>query len=732
MRLTEFESRRVDELAPATLASYKTKAGAAATAADAAGDVKTADRRFSGIVKATKKQFDQDAKGMSEDSDDTVRFEVDSENAYNHVMDQFGSVIDWDGDTMVAPRKYWGAIQELALAASGEASEEQGLAENYPKHQDLSGISTDKLKAYVAKYTSHPMSGEGAQVRRVRAELERRSQGMAEAKADPTGSWVVYNGSKVTRFKTHSGAKAYAEKNGGQVASSEYYHDKIQKQGVAEGSDRIAANKQDRLQALENKLKAKGYARTKDSDGGEYQYRWTRDGAPSYVVNYRSGANGYAEFRKEQGVAEADDSKFVGFMNKTMSDKVDAPKADTLAAAPAFYRNAAVSTLDARQGFKNALKFGLKALSRLDSETRQQLAAGSEQEVEEYLTDVAERSGQMGDDTFVEEDLSEVQDYLSDVFHDPSINSWKDVLQQSRGVAEDDDAVAAFLARGGEIQQLKPQRGPKRSGVGFASKHIGSASGRGNTKGKVSGLGANTGKASKPVVTAEQHMAEGSLNEARDARIKRIQELSEGLSMNDLAKVPMFVVDSFKKAAFATEREAIETKNAIKTVFNWSQSTPEQKQAAKKQMHDIAKIAAGLAIAGAVGHVGAAALGVGHAATTVGAVAQTAIEHIIADLGIEAVAGILGAGGINIVKNALHDITTSSGHEFEKQQYQQGVKQRIKTQPMAGPAGHLPEQTVAEDALAGMKRLAGIAPITTQTTPGQRQYRHMPTAVQSR
>ena len=73
---------------------------------------------------------------------------------------------------------------------------------------------------------------------------------------------------------------------------------------LAEGSDRIAANKQDRLQALENKLKAKGYTRTKDSDGGEYQYRWTRDGAPSYVVNYRSGANGYAEFRKEQGVSE--------------------------------------------------------------------------------------------------------------------------------------------------------------------------------------------------------------------------------------------------------------------------------------------------------------------------------------------------------------------------------------------------------------------------------------------
>jgi len=42
------------------------------------------------------------------------------------------------------------------------------------------------------------------------------------------------------------------------------------------------------------------------------------------------------------------------------------------------------------------------------------------------------------------------------------------------------------------------------------------------------------------------------------------------------------------------------------------------------------------------------------------------------------------------------------------------------------------EQDVTEDALAGMKRLAGIAPVQTQTIPGQRQYRHMPTAVQPR
>ena len=56
-------------------------------------------------------------------ADDSVGFEVDSENAYNLVMGKFGSVINWDGETMVAPRKYWGAIQELAHEAGGEATE---------------------------------------------------------------------------------------------------------------------------------------------------------------------------------------------------------------------------------------------------------------------------------------------------------------------------------------------------------------------------------------------------------------------------------------------------------------------------------------------------------------------------------------------------------------------------------------------------------------------------------
>jgi hypothetical protein len=80
----------------------------------------------------------------------------------------------------------------------------------------------------------------------------------------------------------------------------------------------------------------------------------------------------------------------------------------------------------------------------------------------------------------------------------------RDVDNKKQGMVEDDEAVAAFLAKGGKIQHAKPQKGPKTPGLSYASKHIGAAGGRGSSKGKVSGLGANTGKSSnKPVVTAE-------------------------------------------------------------------------------------------------------------------------------------------------------------------------------------------------------------------------------------
>ena len=55
-------NKKINELSNEKLADYKKKAGENASAADKAGDTKTGNKRFSGIMKATRKQFANDAK----------------------------------------------------------------------------------------------------------------------------------------------------------------------------------------------------------------------------------------------------------------------------------------------------------------------------------------------------------------------------------------------------------------------------------------------------------------------------------------------------------------------------------------------------------------------------------------------------------------------------------------------------------------------------------------------
>jgi len=56
------QEENLDELSNDLLTRYKKSASNQASAADKAGDFKKGDKRFSGIVKATKKQFDNDLK----------------------------------------------------------------------------------------------------------------------------------------------------------------------------------------------------------------------------------------------------------------------------------------------------------------------------------------------------------------------------------------------------------------------------------------------------------------------------------------------------------------------------------------------------------------------------------------------------------------------------------------------------------------------------------------------
>lgn len=60
------DEEELDEVSNEVLTKYKAAAGASASAADKKGDYATGNKRFSGIVKATKKQFDNDAKKTPE------------------------------------------------------------------------------------------------------------------------------------------------------------------------------------------------------------------------------------------------------------------------------------------------------------------------------------------------------------------------------------------------------------------------------------------------------------------------------------------------------------------------------------------------------------------------------------------------------------------------------------------------------------------------------------------
>jgi len=59
---------QIDELSNDKLTAYKKAAGADATASDKAGNIARGNKRFSGIVKATKKQFANDAKRTTKES----------------------------------------------------------------------------------------------------------------------------------------------------------------------------------------------------------------------------------------------------------------------------------------------------------------------------------------------------------------------------------------------------------------------------------------------------------------------------------------------------------------------------------------------------------------------------------------------------------------------------------------------------------------------------------------
>jgi hypothetical protein len=145
---------------------------------------------------------------------------------------------------------------------------------------------------------------------------------------------------------------------------------------------------------------------------------------------------------RPQDVTEVKDSNFVGFMNKTLGQKVDSPTAKST--MPDFMKDAPVAGLDS-MGYKAALNFGMKTLNKLTPTQKTKLAIKGENGVVNWLESQARKQGLLvtdEDDTddqdenptktpngkFSWEDLDEVQDFLSEIFKDPAITSWALVL----------------------------------------------------------------------------------------------------------------------------------------------------------------------------------------------------------------------------------------------------------------------------------------------------------------
>jgi hypothetical protein len=122
----------VDEVSTELLAKYKTAAGKDASAADKAGDYKRGDKRFSGIIKATKKQFANDAKPKTEGTMGGInRSRPAQDVSYQHVLDR-----------------------NPKTAHSRVVGEDTILNDVMEKWQHVNELSVDKMRAYKQKAAS--------------------------------------------------------------------------------------------------------------------------------------------------------------------------------------------------------------------------------------------------------------------------------------------------------------------------------------------------------------------------------------------------------------------------------------------------------------------------------------------------------------------------------------------------------------------------------------------------
>jgi hypothetical protein len=292
-------------LSPDTLASYKEKAGAEATAADKAGNFKKGNKRFAGVVKATKKQFDNDAKGIKEgvdnlNDDDWYEIAADTKSIVGTINQRpQGAVM---GRPVKLPNgnyavkgmqaKYMGLSQGMSEASGIDDTDTIGFSVNseaaYTAVMDQFGDHIDHDETSGIMYVSASMwpnveavafdaDGEGATQDDGYEHTDSPEQGMSEARStdDPFDDmvedyldWLSARNMFVNNnTREEEKASIIADLKSGVVHPDELDYAMSSNQGVAE-----AAKKG--LYYNVNKRKAAGTSRDADSPKAPTAQAW--------------------------------------------------------------------------------------------------------------------------------------------------------------------------------------------------------------------------------------------------------------------------------------------------------------------------------------------------------------------------------------------------------------------------------------------------------------------------
>lgn len=138
MTSKKIKEDELNEISNALLTKYKSGAGKAASAADAMGDIKTGNKRFSGIIKATSKQFANDAK----QSPTMKEGMMGGLNRCAPAVDvSYEKVLDRNPET-----------KHSRVVGEDEVLDE--VASKWLEEQDLNELSVDTLKDYASKARS--------------------------------------------------------------------------------------------------------------------------------------------------------------------------------------------------------------------------------------------------------------------------------------------------------------------------------------------------------------------------------------------------------------------------------------------------------------------------------------------------------------------------------------------------------------------------------------------------